>query len=281
MRLRMLYLSVCLLVSGREYLRAQFANAASQNSSTIRGEISSDGQTRKDVLSVELVSRGQVVNSANVLPDGTFEFTAVQSGEYEVLLAGPSETILQRQLVSVRGNMAGVSFKLDDRQPERPVDGTVTYNRLLHPVPSAALKEFERGGRAAQKGLTQESIRHLQKSLAIFPDYVEAHNDLGVRYLKQGNYEQAAAEFQAALKIEPRALRPTSNLALAWVALGRYTDAESAARRAVSFSPNFEPAQRVLKLALARVTVTPEPNRVQSTSLRDPKPLRAPYPQQP
>jgi lipoprotein NlpI len=40
----------------------------------------------------------------------------------------------------------------------------------------------------------------LRKALAIFPDYMEAHNDLGVLQIQQGAYDQAAAELQEAVK---------------------------------------------------------------------------------
>ena len=60
---------------------------------------------------------------------------------------------------------------------------------------------------------------------------MEARNDLGVWYMRQGAYEQASAEFQEAVKLDPGAVRPIANLALAWIALRRYADAESAARR--------------------------------------------------
>lgn len=86
----------------------------------------------------------------------------------------------------------------------------------------------------------------------IFPGYMEAHNDLGVRYMQQGAYERAAAEFQEAAKLDPGAVRPAANLALAWIALGRYADAESAARRAIAADPGFPPARRALRLATAR-----------------------------
>jgi len=93
-------------------------------------------------------------------------------------------------------------------------------------------------------------VRHLRKALAIFPAYVEAHNDLGVRYMQQRLFEQAAAEFQEAANMDPGAVRPIANLALAWIALHRYADAESAARRAIAADAGFPPARRALSLAV-------------------------------
>ena len=61
----------------------------------------------------------------------------------------------------------------------------------------------------------------LKGILAIFPDYMEARNDLGVQYMQQRAYEQAAAEFQQAVKLDPAAAKPIANLALARIALRR------------------------------------------------------------
>jgi len=201
---------------------------------------------------VELVSSGRIVDRVSVARDGSFELDGVTAGEYELRLADPNETIVERQFVSVHGPVQGVIFRLEGTERARPVSGTVTVHSLLHPPPAAAHKEFLRAAKAAIKGAGEEAIRHLRKALAIFPAYVEAHNDLGVRYMQQGAYEQAADELQEAVKLDPGAVRPIANLALAWIALRRYADAESAARRAIAADPGFAPARRALSLASGR-----------------------------
>jgi tetratricopeptide (TPR) repeat protein len=228
------------------------------NSSSIRGEVTGEGRTDSNSLSVELVSGGLIVNRSAVTRDGRFELAGVAAGNYEIRLADPLETILQKKAIRVRGPVDGVKFNIDDPTYVRPTAGTVTRNRLLRQVPGAARKEFERGGRAALKGQTEVSIQHLRKALAVYPDYMEVHNDLGVRYLQRGEFEAAAGEFQAATKLEPGAAGPVSNLALAWLALRRYHDAEFAARRALALDPDFRSAQRVLSLVLARVAILPD-----------------------
>jgi tetratricopeptide (TPR) repeat protein len=205
---------------------------------------------RPDWLSVELILAGRVMDRASIMPDGSFESGAIAAGEYEVRLAGINGTIVARQFVSVHGPVEGVVFRVEATGHARPVSGTVTVRSLLHPAPAAARKEFLRAAQAAQKGASMEAVRHLRKALALFPAYVEAHNDLGVRYMRQGGYAEAAAEFQEAVRLDPEAVRPNANLALAWIALHRYADAESAARRAIAADPVFPPARRALTLAL-------------------------------
>ena len=217
---------------------------------SVCGEVVWEGEPRADSLSVELRSSGRLLDRVSVMPDGRFELRGVASGEYEVAVADLTETILQRQFISVYGHVDGVVFRLAGAARALPVSGTVTVHSLLHPAPAAARKEFLRAAKAAQRGAPEEPIPHLRKALVIFPAYVEARNDLGVGYMQQGAYEQAAAEFQEAAKLDPGAVLPIANLALAWIALRRYADAESAARRAIADDPGFPPARRALSLAL-------------------------------
>jgi hypothetical protein len=217
---------------------------------SVNGEVTWEGQESHHALSVELVSGGRVIGRVTVAPDGRFELGSVPPGEYELRVADFNETVIQRQFISVHGPVEGVAFRLESANSGRPVSGTVTVYSLSHPAPAAARKELWRAAKAAHKGAREESMRHLRKALAVFPGYVEAHNDLGVWYIRQGAYEQAAGEFQEAAKLDSSAVRPIANLALAWVLLRRYADAESAARRAIAADPAFPPARRALDLAL-------------------------------
>jgi tetratricopeptide (TPR) repeat protein len=245
----MFYRCLCVITFWYASAATLWGQSLPAGAASVCGEVIWEGERRADSLFVELRSVGQLVDRVPVMPDGRFELQGVTSGEYELRVADLHETIIQRQFVSVHGHVDGLVFRLEGAERARPVSGTVTVNSLLHPAPAAARKEFLRAAKAAQKGAPEESIRHLRKALVIFPAYIEAHNDLGVRYMQQGAYEQAAAEFQEAVKLDPVAVRPITNLALAWITLRRYADAESAARRAIAADPGFPPARCALSLA--------------------------------
>jgi Flp pilus assembly protein TadD len=163
-------------------------------------------------------------------------------------------TVIERQFISVRGHSAGLTFRLAPKEIARPASGTVTVYSLSHPPPSAARREFLRAEKAAQEGAAEEAIRHLRKALAIYPEFAEAHNDLGVQYMRQRSYAVAEGEFEEAVKLDPQAVRPNTNLAMALYALGHYADAERVARRAVAADPSFPQAQRALNLVLSSST---------------------------
>jgi hypothetical protein len=78
---------------------------------SVSGEITWEGEGRADALSVELISSGRMVDRVSVAPDGSFELDGVATGEYELTLADPNGTIVQRQFVSVHGHVEGVVFR--------------------------------------------------------------------------------------------------------------------------------------------------------------------------
>ena len=85
---------------------------------------------------------------------------------------------------------------------------------LNQKVPAAAKREFEAAGRLNAEGNFIESIAALRRAIAIYPDYLMAHNDLGAQLLEQGQLDEAATELRAAIKIDPKAANPLINLGI-------------------------------------------------------------------
>jgi tetratricopeptide (TPR) repeat protein len=145
-----------------------------------------------------------------------------------------------------------------DSDPRSPVNGSSIPVSQLR-IPSKAVKEVERSQKAFQTGDLRASAEHLEKAVSIYPDFLQAHNILGARYIKLGEYEKGLAEYQTALSIDPNLAEIYHNLAVALFFLGRYPEAESAARRALERSPN-EPATRYVlgRILVMRGRKTPE-----------------------
>jgi tetratricopeptide (TPR) repeat protein len=122
--------------------------------------------------------------------------------------------------------------------------------RQLH-IPPKAVKELQRAQTTFVAGDIGSSARHLEKALQIYPECLEAHNNLGSRYVTLREYEKAAAEFQKAIEIDPRVMPPFSNLSVALFLLQRYAEAETAARRALDLEPRNPTARYMLGTILA------------------------------
>ena len=55
----------------------------------------------------------------------------------------------------------------------------------------------------AGKGEIVEAIAHCRAALAIQPNYVEAHNNLGILLAQKGEAAEAIAQFRKALELRP------------------------------------------------------------------------------
>jgi tetratricopeptide (TPR) repeat protein len=139
-------------------------------------------------------------------------------------------------------------LRVREAVPGQPA--TVSVARLRHHIPRRALKEFNKSADAVEKGDSQAAIAHLKKALEIDPAFVEAHNNLGARYLVLQQYERALEEFQKALALDDRATLVYPNMAIAYLGLGRYADAERAARRGLWCDPTSNRCRLLLGLAL-------------------------------
>lgn len=137
---------------------------------------------------------------------------------------------------------------VDPSHPPKPGE-TVSARELL--IPSKAMKELQRSQNAFLSGDVRSSARHLERALEIYPNYLEAHNNLGSRYIDLHEYGKAAAEFQKAIDLDPRVMQPFNNLSVALFLLQRYPDAEIAARRALDLDPHNSTAQYMLGCVLA------------------------------
>ncbi|PTR04524.1 tetratricopeptide repeat protein [Nitrosomonas nitrosa] len=97
------------------------------------------------------------------------------------------------------------------------------------------------------------AIATYQKALMADPDYVEAHNALGVVYSSQGDYSLALEHFQKAIELTPTATYLHNNLGYAYLLQERYREAADAFREALHFDPSNSKASRNLATVQKRM----------------------------
>lgn len=143
-----------------------------------------------------------------------------------------------------------------------PAPAGVVPVSQLH-IPGKALKEYERSEKAFRSGDLTSSASHLQKALEIYPQFVSAHNALGLRYLQFREYEKALSEHKSAIALSPTDRDAHSALSLDLLLLNRYSEAAAEARHALELDPQSSAPRYVLGRALiAQLQVTPEAMRM-------------------
>jgi tetratricopeptide (TPR) repeat protein len=111
---------------------------------------------------------------------------------------------------------------------------------------------------ADQPGRLPEAIEHYKSALAIRPDSVEAHSDLGNALAQSGQLQAAIAEYQAALRLAPDSAIPHNNLGNAFFRAGRLEEAIAQYKTAVRLKPDYADAHNNLGAALASLGRTQE-----------------------
>jgi tetratricopeptide (TPR) repeat protein len=186
---------------------------------------------------------------------GQFEIRNLPPGEYTLEIEGDR---LVYEVTSERvGVLAGVptvvTLKLKEKSAKettKAAGAVASVSELSKDVPPKARREFERASKSANDGKTDEAIAHLRRAIEEYPDFLMAHNDLGVQLLGQEKLDEAASEFRRAVEIDAKAFNPTLNLGLVLVRQQRYEEAVEILRQAVALESTSAAAHLYLGLAL-------------------------------
>ena len=139
----------------------------------------------------------------------------------------------------------------------QPRGDLVSVSRLR--IPAKAIREYERAQKALQQNDVQASADHLQKALHIYPDFIQAHNALGVRFIQLGDFQRALAEYELAESLDPSNALTHQNLSFALLLLNRNQEAEAEARQSLDLDSQLVTSRYVLgRAVIAQAHATPE-----------------------
>jgi tetratricopeptide (TPR) repeat protein len=171
---------------------------------------------------------GGLVDQVATDSTGRFRFSRLNAGQYVVSVktddaAATTAQIdisrfIPRQYIILQLQPVGETFR---RREPRPAAATVDAR-----VPENARKEYDHARVAAQEKRPAETVAHLEKAIALYPDFYEAQLMLGVTDMELRQWDRAERELRRAVELRPKA-------SAAFVALGevyrrqkKYTDAE-------------------------------------------------------
>jgi tetratricopeptide (TPR) repeat protein len=167
-----------------------------------------------------------------------------------LLLLVPAASAGHRQAVAIPSGSDFTVGTLGVKRVDPRSSGVVSLQSLKRKAPRQAVKEYRLSLKEMSKGAIPDAAVHLRNALAEDPDYMEAHNELGVCYAAQKQMEKAVGEFQRAAELDPGSASAFYNLSVAFFALGRNAEAESAVRRSLKLNPAHDEARYLLGLSL-------------------------------
>jgi Ca-activated chloride channel homolog len=104
-------------------------------------------------------------------------------------------------------------------------------------APNKAVVEYNRGTSLMRAQNSGEAIKHLQKAIQVYPNFVSAHIALGLAFVEQEEAADARSEFETAAKLDEKF--PASFLNLGLLALSRndFATAQPELQKAAALRP--------------------------------------------
>jgi len=128
--------------------------------------------------------------------------------------------------------------KRKDREGQQHLIDSGTVSALDLAAPAKAVSEFNTASSLLRAQRPQEAVGHLQRAIAKYPEFVSAHNGLGVAYLDLDDVPRAQSELEMAAKLDDKF--PGSFLNLGRLALSQdnFTAAGPFLEKAAALRPS-------------------------------------------
>jgi tetratricopeptide (TPR) repeat protein len=232
------------------------ASASAQRGGSISGNVLlPNGAALNERAKVVLQTDRGIKSNVYTDNRGRFQFDRLTPSIYEVVIEVDGDRF-ETAKVSVEvfpGSPVMINVNLKEKKPKGSGNAgkVISTGELDTAIPAAAKKEFDRASEASKSGKADDAIAHFRKAIALYPQYVMAHNDLGAELLGQGKLDDAAEELRRAIQLDPKAFNPHLNLGIVLVEKREFSEAAVELKTALELQPNSPAARLYHGLALA------------------------------
>jgi tetratricopeptide (TPR) repeat protein len=165
---------------------------------------------------------GGVVDQIDTDSSGRFRFANLTRGYYRVILNVPGFRPAQQDADLQVVFRASLFFELAAEKSGAMVLLDVIDAR----APAAARDEMLRGREALSRKNHQEAVDHLEKAVAAYPDFYEAHLLLGTAFMDEREWKKAEEAFQRAVELKAGSAPAILSLGEVYWRQKRYDEAE-------------------------------------------------------
>ena len=188
---------------------------------------------------------------------GSFAFRGLPAGTYTISVEKEKEyepTSHSVDIIAFRGSppqtyTLNIRLVLKGRAEVKPGVLPAEFAGVPQPAIDHYTKALEFAKTADHKG----AVEQLQLAVAKHPDFMLAHSELGVQYLRLNAVQKADEAFLAALKLSPDAFNPLVNRGMLLVAVKRFGEAEPVLRKVVEIKDDSAVGHYFLGQALANL----------------------------
>ncbi|HEY2963498.1 MAG TPA: tetratricopeptide repeat protein [Pyrinomonadaceae bacterium] len=185
------------------------SSTLAQNANVLQGKvITPSGAQPAAPVRVKLTFNGRPIHETFSDLSGRFSFPGLARGTYQLTAEGDGvnfETTTVYAEISAFG-AAPQSFTQDIQlRPisHKPPNQPGVVNAFTQSVPEAAKQSLELGVKLAEEGKIEPAIEKMHEAIRIFPEYFDAHLQLGNTFLKVDLLNEAIAELDLARQINP------------------------------------------------------------------------------
>jgi tetratricopeptide (TPR) repeat protein len=198
-------------------------SAPSANSFEIVGQVRlTDSGLPGDRIPIRLERfGGGLVDQIDTDSTGRFRFPNLARGYYRVIVNTPGLRPAQLDADLQVVFRAYLVFQLSSEKP-----GLTMLDVIDARAPSEARQELFRGRTALARKSYPEAIEHLQKAIAGYPEFYEAHILLGAAYVDERQWKKAEPVFQRAVELKAGSAAAVLSLGEVYWREHRYEEAE-------------------------------------------------------
>ena len=231
-----------------------------------------EGVPIKTRMRIKLASMewGDILASTD--ENGKFVFSEVGAGLFTIIIDREKEyepVAYEVNITRARNIVPETHFvtiRLRAVEEKKPKPGVVSAANAG--VPKAALDHYEAASKLSQEKDYKGAIKELKLAVSEYPQFVNAHNQIGVLYLRLNELDNAESAFKAALKIDPQAHEPLLNRGVALYRLGKFKDAEANLRASLKVKADTPVAYYFLGRTLNKLNRNEEAETALLTCLK-------------
>ncbi|HEV8371378.1 MAG TPA: tetratricopeptide repeat protein [Pyrinomonadaceae bacterium] len=218
--------------------------AAAQGANVLTGKvITPSGLQPNNPVRVKLTFNGRAIHETFTDLSGRFSFPGVGRGTYQLTAEGDGMTFETTSVyadVSAFGT-APQSFSQDIQlRPikHKPIAQPGVVNAFNQVVPDSAREALDLGIKLGEEGKTEAAVENFRRAIQIFPDYFDAHLQLGNLFLKRELFTEAIAELDRAREIDPNDERAYQSFGLLLMKQKNYQVAVAVFGEAMRLNPS-------------------------------------------
>jgi Flp pilus assembly protein TadD len=230
-----------------------------QPNRSLRARVSMPDGSASQSIKIRLEgNEGEIIRDSFTDSTGNFEVRNLSTGIYTIVVPSDDRTYnttTERvEITRYSPDVVSISVYLNPKEESAPrrkgERGTISAREANDSIPKQARKAYNRSADLSRHGKTQQAIEELKRAIAIYPEYVQAYNDLGVAYIKLDLIDDAIRALEKSTVLDPKAFNPRLNLGIANVRRQDFASAEPHLRLAVAIDSSLPLAHLYLGITL-------------------------------